>query len=888
MGALALDDSHKPDLREILKSCHLFAEISDDALNFIAPLAEEVHFKKSDCIILEKEANNYVYFIASGSVEIINYLNDEKRVQRLGLLKAGQHFAEFSVLSKSSRSGSAYAYEDAVLIRVNGASFLELLTRFPPVSVKLAKMLADTNHRIDLTNEFIPFYQLKHLGATPEVAEHFPAGLWRKFQTIPVSLKSKMLTVLMVNPYNQDFYQFIGRTLPNFEISVLAISEREFSTAVEAAQRLLKSNIKSIQPKTSAVADDFPTDPKSVFKRSGLFSELPDNLVEQLQPHISTVAVPAGTVIATVGQQIEYCYIVAKGQVQILRPIGTTKAVANLVTLSAGDTFGESEVLAESKCAYTLRASEDTVLLAVHKAIIQQLFVAPFFTVPLAKSLVRRIQSFGQVAGVKYYPAAEQTLDLQSIAHLIPLSVITEQKIIPIKVGDGEVILGAVDLDCSTAVSNIGRYLINYRVGIFGITDERFRIWRSQIEAFTNAKAKSTDPIVNAAAADPAKWLDQILLLGTTSRASDIHFEPSEDSLSVRFRVDGVLREHGEKVGSAFGKELVSRVKIVSHLDIAQQHLPQDGQLKAKIGEVGIMARVSTVPVRHGEKVVLRLIKSQSSVVPLSMMAPDRRVIDLLNSVAKCRQGLFLVTGPTGSGKTTTLYSMLNAINDVGVNVVTLEDPVELEIGGFNQIEVDRKRGLDFGVALRSVLRQDPNVIMVGEIRDEESAKIVFDAAITGHLVLSTLHTSSSLDVGPRLRELGVSPATMATGLLGVLSQRLLRENCKKCLTYRPASESERQLFRTVLRMEHPPTELPQPRGCPACDNTGYHSRIPVFEVWRNSLAMRKALLDSEGVEEMMKIARDDGYETLYEFGLKMVLTGLTSLSEVRRVLSSL
>ncbi|MGZ5278339.1 MAG: GspE/PulE family protein, partial [Pseudobdellovibrionaceae bacterium] len=217
-----------------------------------------------------------------------------------------------------------------------------------------------------------------------------------------------------------------------------------------------------------------------------------------------------------------------------------------------------------------------------------------------------------------------------------------------------------------------------------------------------------------------------------------------------------------------------------------------------------------------------------------------------------------------------------------------LEDPVEMEIKGFNQIEVDYKRGFDFGKALRAVLRQDPNVIMVGEIRDEESAKIVFDASITGHLVLSTLHTTSSLDIAPRLLELGVSPATISTGLLGVLSQRLLRANCKKCLTTRPASASEKMLFVDVLGISKAPDELSYSKGCPACNNTGYHHRIPVLEVWQNSLPMKKALLEKKSSEELMKIARKDGFETLMEAGLKLVLSGLTSLEEVRRVLGNI
>jgi type II secretory ATPase GspE/PulE/Tfp pilus assembly ATPase PilB-like protein len=493
----------------------------------------------------------------------------------------------------------------------------------------------------------------------------------------------------------------------------------------------------------------------------------------------------------------------------------------------------------------------------------------------------------GHIAGLKFYKSDEK-IDFKSVAQFLPLSVITEHKIVPIKTADQEITLCAVNPDTSNVLSRVSRYFNGYRLKLFSIRDDQFQIWQSQLKMQIEASgtnSTNTSRSIQQPKVDVMSWVDQIISIGMRNRSSDIHFEPTEDYLHVRYRIDGVLQEYNERIDAETGREVINRLKIISDMDIALKAVPQDGQMKTVIGDVEVIARASSVPVRQGEKFVLRLIRSQSAVVPLAMIAPDRRIVNILNSVSRSRQGLFLVTGPTGSGKTTTLYSLLNAINDVGVNVTTLEDPVEMEIKGFNQIEVDQRRGLTFGAALRAVLRQDPNVIMVGEIRDEESAKIVFDASITGHLVLSTLHTTSSLDIAPRLLELGVSNANISAGLLGVLTQRLLRANCKKCATTRPITQSEQNVFVEILGMREPPKELPHAPGCVSCNNTGYHLRVPVLEVWRNTLPMQRALLEKKSSEELLKIAKEDGFETLLEAGLKLVLSGVTSLAEVRRVL---
>ena len=870
-----------------LRSCLLFREAPAEAVEFASTGVEEVFFKRGECIILEKEFNDSVYFIIKGAVEIVSFLSEENRIQRLALLKAGNNFAEFSVLTKSTRSGSAYAFEDCVLLRMNGEHFMNMLQKFPQVSLKLAQIFAMINQGVEMTSETVPFYHPSQLSIAQEVVSYLPLAMWARYGVIPASIKSNLLTVILKNPLNEEFFQYMRSSFPNVELAICLISETEFDVALQAAQHSLKSAPKSA-PKLSAVAaHEDPQNTLSWLKASKLFAAVPESVLQQIESHVKPVQVKAGTTILKPGADVPVYHLIVKGQVQMHRPLNNGKTLATMMTLGASEGFGDVQILSGGKFNFVARAHEDCTLLPVPANIIQQLFKIPSFSIPLASGLAKRLQVLGHVAGLKFFKTDEK-IDFKPVAHLIPLSLMTEQKVIPLKIIDQEVLLCAVAPDTLDILSRVSRYTKGYRLKLFSIREEQFKVWYSQLKMHIDATVESAThagTVKEKPKIDTIKWVDQIILTGMKNRSSDIHFEPTEDYLSVRYRIDGVLQEHSERLDHEIGKEVVNRLKIISEMDISLQFVPQDGQLKTTINDVQVVARASAVPVRFGEKFVLRLIRSQSSVVPLAMIAPDRRVVNILNSVARSRQGLFLVTGPTGSGKTTTLYSMLNAINDVSVNVTTLEDPVEMEIKGFNQIEVDYKRGLDFGKALRAVLRQDPNVIMVGEIRDEESAKIVFDASITGHLVLSTLHTTSSLDIAPRLLELGVSPATIAAGVLGVLTQRLLRANCKKCLTTRPASQSEKNVFTDVLKMEKPPEELHYSTGCPACNNTGYHHRMPVLEIWRNSLAMQRAILEKKSTEEMMKIARQDGFETLLEAGLKMVLSGLTSLEEVRRVL---
>lgn len=886
MGEPKIAAEDLASIKEMLQICFLFQGVEDSALEFAAFNLELHTFSKGDPIILENEPNDQVYFIKQGSVEIVSYIPEDKRVQRLALLKTGMQFAEFSILTKSSRSGSAYAYEECELLCMKGSAFMEMLHRFPSAATRLLALLADLNQKSELYNEFIPFYKPNLINLNKEALALLPTASWKKFGAIPLALKANVLKVAMKDPNNAPFFSFIKNANPQIEIAVYLINETEFDETADYALQWMNSP-QQHKPQTKLMPV-IPIDTvEGMLKSSDLFGTLPQNILDQIVPLVQPQQVLAGTPLLNPGMDVPAYYLIVSGEVQLFRSISKSNGIAASVTLGRGEGLGETQIVTQEAFAGFARVTEDAVIIPIQKEIFEQLMPTPYFSIPVAQAVAKKIQSVGQINGFKYFKH-EDNLNLKSVMSILPLALMTEQKAVPIKLIDNEVTIGVLQHNSSGFLSAAARYLLDFRVKIMGISEEQFKVYFQHLKTLKEQSGSDATPTIKgkAQAMNIMQLVDHILLTGMNNRASDIHFEPSEHFLTIRYRVDGVLREASEKIPAEQMKEFIGRLKILSNMDISQNKLPQDGQLKANVQGVAVMARSSCLPLKYGEKIVLRLIRSKNSVTPLNMLAPDRRTIQLLQAVTHCKQGLFLVTGPTGSGKTTTLYSMLNAINNVNTNVITLEDPIEMEIPGFNQVEIDRKRGLEFGNSLRSVLRQDPDVVMVGEIRDEESAKIVFDAAITGHLVLSTLHTNSSLDVSARLQELGVPSATISAGLLGVLTQRLLRAICKKCISTRPSTDAEKEVFRHVLHMSHPPEEVKFGQGCPACNHSGYFDRVPVVEVWRSTLPMRAALARGATIQEIFEVAKQDGFETLLEFGLKMVVSGLTTVEEVKRVLS--
>ncbi|MBE0617899.1 MAG: type II/IV secretion system protein, partial [Proteobacteria bacterium] len=360
----------------------------------------------------------------------------------------------------------------------------------------------------------------------------------------------------------------------------------------------------------------------------------------------------------------------------------------------------------------------------------------------------------------------------------------------------------------------------------------------------------------------------------------DIHIEPGEEHLMVRFRVDGVLQKRFS-FSMRLAAAVVSRVKILSELDISERQRPQDGRIQLKMGERELEFRVSVLPVYYGEKVVMRILDRGSVRVTLEHLGFSKHNLGIFEAAIKQPNGIVLVTGPTGSGKSTTLYAALNAINSIETNIVTVEDPVEYQIPLINQVGVNPKRGLTFAGALRSFLRQDPDIIMVGEIRDPETGSIAAEAALTGHLVLSTLHTNDAPSSITRLMEMGVQPFLLAPTLLCILAQRLVRRVCPQCkIGYQP---KEAELREAGLQDLAGQVTLSRGKGCGYCGGTGYKGRTGIHEVLRVDEEIRELITEKASASQIRRSAAAKGFRDLRFDGLRKVLAGITSLEEVIR-----
>ncbi|WP_150270461.1 GspE/PulE family protein [Paenibacillus tepidiphilus] len=375
------------------------------------------------------------------------------------------------------------------------------------------------------------------------------------------------------------------------------------------------------------------------------------------------------------------------------------------------------------------------------------------------------------------------------------------------------------------------------------------------------------------------RLVNQMIQQAVQLRASDIHVDPGENNLAIRYRIDGTLRTE-RLIPKQMQGFITARLKIMARLNIAERRLPQDGRIKMQFDYKMIDIRVSSLPTMHGEKIVLRLLDLSTGVKSIDTLGfSDSNAVAFKEMISR-PYGIMLITGPTGSGKTTTLYSALNQLNQETVNIITVEDPVEYQLEGINQVHVNPSIGLTFAAGLRSILRQDPNIVMVGEIRDTETAEIAVRASLTGHLVLSTLHTNDAVSSVTRLRDMGVEPYLIASSLIGVVAQRLVRKICTDCKeTYRPSQQEAIMLERHGLKSE----VLHKGRGCGSCNSTGYRGRIAIHEVLTIDDYLRQLITDSASIEEMRSAAKARGLIQLMEDGLLKVSQGMTTLQEVLR-----
>ena len=375
--------------------------------------------------------------------------------------------------------------------------------------------------------------------------------------------------------------------------------------------------------------------------------------------------------------------------------------------------------------------------------------------------------------------------------------------------------------------------------------------------------------------------VDEMLREGVSGGASDIHLEPAPDGLALRMRIDGTLY-HRRLYPKELSPMILSRLKVMAELDIAEKRVPQDGNICFKDQDQEINIRVSILPVIHGEKIVLRILNPLGLLMSLDELGfnPDNSLC--YSNFLKHAWGMILVTGPAGSGKSTTLYSTLQHLNSSEKNIITVEDPVECRLEHVNQVQVNPKAGLTFARALRAVLRQDPDIIMVGEIRDAETAEIAVRAALTGHLVFTTLHTSDAPRAVTRLLDMGIAPYLLNASLVGVLSQRLLRLNCPYCREKDSPATTEIELFREVCGKEEPP-DFYRGRGCPHCHESGYLKRTAIHELMPIDENIQELIQQTRSAREIRRYALSRGMKTLMQDGMEQAAAGITTLSEVVR-----
>lgn len=375
------------------------------------------------------------------------------------------------------------------------------------------------------------------------------------------------------------------------------------------------------------------------------------------------------------------------------------------------------------------------------------------------------------------------------------------------------------------------------------------------------------------------RLVNQMIQQAVSLRASDIHVDPGENNLSIRYRIDGTLRTE-RIIPKQMQGYITARLKIMAKLNIAERRLPQDGRIKMQFDYKMVDIRVSSLPTMHGEKIVLRLLDLSTGVKSVDSLGFSEGNAAAFQEMISKPYGILLITGPTGSGKTTTLYAALNQLNTESANIITIEDPVEYQLEGVNQVHVNPAIGLTFAAGLRSILRQDPNIVMVGEIRDTDTAEIAVRASLTGHLVLSTLHTNDAISTILRLRDMGVEPYLIASSLLGVVAQRLVRKICPDCREDHKPTEQESIMLRRHGLPEH---VIYHGRGCGSCNNTGYRGRIAIHEVLTINDRLRQLITESASIEELRAAGKSQGMVQLMEDGFLKVSKGITTLQEVMR-----
>jgi type IV pilus assembly protein PilB len=665
-------------------------------------------------------------------------------------------------------------------------------------------------------------------------------------------------------------------------------------------------------------------------KNVKLFAELSPDSLAKLGTCLKTAEFPPAEVIVREGAPGVSMYIIKSGLVEVRKKDPTTGIDFLVAQLSDGAAVGEMSLLTGKPRSATVTTVQPTIVFTLTRADFRNLLTQhPEISLGLARILAERLEDATKQVGIEYVNLFKGKFDPRVVG-LLPQSLCFLHKVVPIAYVNNSVTLAMVNPSNLVAFDDVRRYIkgavIEPQVcteedfkkfmetvypDLMGLTGEKRDADRKKeeerekrkderkkppvefqmqsledlqneilggMEVQQEEEEKSTEDLATASEDAPiVRLANNILALAIKKGASDIHIEPHEECVVLRLRIDGVLHIEN-KLSKKIQLPLASRFKILSRLDIAERRMPQDGRISIRIENRAIDFRVSTVPAKFGEKIVMRILDKSGNLLALDKIIVHGPTVEKLRWMINQPYGIIYVTGPTGSGKTTTLYSSLNEINSADINISTAEDPIEYDLPGLCQVQTHKDIGLDFARILRAFLRQDPDVILVGETRDQETAKISVEAALTGHLVFTTLHTNDAPSTFTRLQEMGIEPFLMANSTIGILAQRLARRLCQNCKVQTEVDETTLGFF-GYTRETAPP--FYKGEGCDQCNHTGKKGRVGIYELLTMNDDLKRAVARGAKTDEIRDIAKASGMKTLKEYAMFLMAEGLTGVDEV-------
>ncbi len=679
----------------------------------------------------------------------------------------------------------------------------------------------------------------------------------------------------------------------------------------------------AVAPPTSAA----PVSGRAHFlQKIPLFAPLTHEGCQMVESLIRNREFPPFQTIVKEGGPGDSMYVINAGTVEVRKKDPNTGIDFLLSELKAGACFGEMALLTGKPRTATVVTTEPTMCGVLEKAAFEKLLLSnPKIGLALSRVLAERLEDAIQSTGIEYINLAKMQFDAR-VVNLLPQPLIFQHKVIPVAFANNRLTLAMVNPNNLVALDDVRRIIKGVIIEPVATSEEDFRRFMSvtfpellkkeeerkaqakdqadikladtpeavleslqsealaslEVDETQQTKESVTDLSKSAEDAPIVKLANNLLALAIKKGASDIHLEPQEKDVSVRFRIDGALQQV-QVLPKKIQMGLISRFKILSKLDIAEKRLPQDGRISVRLDERPIDFRVSTIPSKWGEKICMRILDKSNTLLGLDKLILHEEVLGLVREMISQPYGIIYVTGPTGSGKTTTLYSGLAELNDPDVNISTAEDPIEYDLPRINQVQAHKDIGLDFARILRAFLRQDPDIILVGETRDKETAQIAVEAALTGHLVFTTLHTNDAAGAFTRLGEMGIEPFLMSSSTIGVMAQRLTRRLCQACKEpYQPDEIS----LKFMGLAPDAQTTFYKNKGCNQCSGTGFRGRVGVYEVLRLNTELRKLVAQGARAEDITVAAVKNGMKTLKDYSLWLLQNGWTTLEEVLQVVA--